>query len=226
MKIERERLKSLLENLPIGVMLIENDGSYSYLNPEFTKMVGYTIDEIPNGREWFRKAFPDKNDRKRALKLWIEDVNTLKTQSKVIRDMKIVDKNGNERDMRFHTTLLPTGQTLTVCEDITEQQILKQRLMHAQKMEAIGVLAGGVAHDFNNLLMAIQGNVSLMLFKLEHTHPFYKRLITIEDLIKNGALLTRQLLEFSRGAKKEIKPLYVKEAIEKTIDMFRRMKKR
>ncbi|HPU29708.1 MAG TPA: PAS domain S-box protein [Syntrophorhabdaceae bacterium] len=225
LKIERERLKSLLESLPIGVMLIENDGSYSYLNPEFTKMVDYTIDEIPNGREWFRKAFPDENDRKKALRLWIEDVNTLKTQSKVIRDMKIKDKNGNERDIQFHTTLLPTGQTLTVCEDITEQHLLKQRLMHAQKMEAIGVLAGGVAHDFNNLLMAIQGNVSLMLFKLEQTHPFYKRLTTIENLIKNGALLTRQLLEFSRGAKKEIKPLYVKEAIEKTIDMFRRMKK-
>ncbi|HPP05848.1 MAG TPA: PAS domain S-box protein, partial [Syntrophorhabdaceae bacterium] len=225
LKTEKERLQSLLDSLPLGVMLIEKNGSYSYLNPEFTNMVGYTIDEIPNGREWFKRAFPAEHDRKMALKLWIEDMKALKTQKKVIRTMKITNKKGDEKDIQFHTTLLPTGQTLTVCEDITEEKLLEQRFIHAQKMEAIGVLAGGVAHDFNNLLMAIQGNVSLMLFKLEQTHPFYKRLTTIEDLIKNGALLTRQLLEFSRGAKKEIRPINVKEAIEKTIDMFRRMKK-
>lgn len=110
-------------------------------------------------------------------------------------------------------------------QDITLQKKLEEQLLHAQKMEAIGTLAGGVAHDFNNLLMGILGYTSLMLMKTEKSHPFYEMLKIIEKQVESGAELTRQLLGFARGGKYEVKPLNANDLIIKTSDIFGRTKK-
>jgi two-component system, cell cycle sensor histidine kinase and response regulator CckA len=85
-----------------------------------------------------------------------------------------------------------------VATDITEHKALEQQLLQAQKMEAVGRLAGGVAHDFNNLLMAITGYGELMRDKILRDDPLYSHL---ENILKAGdraAALTQQLLTFSR----------------------------
>jgi CheY-like chemotaxis protein len=92
-------------------------------------------------------------------------------------------------------------------------------------MEAIGTLAGGIAHDFNNLLMGIQGHVSLMLMDTTSEHPHSAHLTGIEDMIRSGATLTRQLLGFARGGKYEVKPTDLNDLIRKSSEMFGRTKK-
>jgi two-component system, cell cycle sensor histidine kinase and response regulator CckA len=82
-----------------------------------------------------------------------------------------------------------------------ERADLESRFQHAQKMEAIGTLAGGVAHDFNNLLMAIQGNTSLMLLQMQPDNPCFEKLKNIEQYVMRGSELTRQLLGFARRGK-------------------------
>jgi signal transduction histidine kinase/ligand-binding sensor protein/ActR/RegA family two-component response regulator len=101
----------------------------------------------------------------------------------------------------------------------------ENQLHEAQKMEAIGTLAGGIAHDFNNLLMGIQGRTSLMLMDYNSDHPHYKHLRGIENIIKRGADLTRQLLGFARGGKYEVKPTDINDLIGKCSEMFGRTKK-
>jgi PAS domain S-box-containing protein len=109
--------------------------------------------------------------------------------------------------------------------DITENKKLEAQFLQAQKMEAIGTLAGGIAHDFNNLLMGIAGHTSLMLFTMNPDHPHYEKLKSIEEQVKSGAELSRQLLGFARRGKYDVKPLNLNEIIEKTATMFGRTKR-
>ncbi|MCE5263269.1 MAG: PAS domain S-box protein [Deltaproteobacteria bacterium] len=109
--------------------------------------------------------------------------------------------------------------------DIRQEKRLASQLLQAQKMEAIGTLAGGIAHDFNNMLMGIQGIASLMMLELNPTHPQYERLKLIEDQVKSGADLTRQLLGFARGGRYEVKPTDINEIIRKSSAMFGRTRK-
>ncbi|MEO5616778.1 MAG: PAS domain S-box protein [Candidatus Eisenbacteria bacterium] len=85
-----------------------------------------------------------------------------------------------------------------VAIDVTDRRRLEEQLVHSQKMEAIGRLAGGVAHDFNNLLAAILGHCELMLGDLEGGHPMRAGIEEIHRAGGRGAMLTRQLLAFSR----------------------------
>ncbi|MBI9075489.1 MAG: PocR ligand-binding domain-containing protein [Desulfatibacillum sp.] len=119
-----------------------------------------------------------------------------------------------------------------ICRDIThileaqkEKDRLEKKLMQAQKLEAIGTLAGGVAHDFNNLLTGLQGNVSLMLRDMDPAHPHYDRIQSIEDYIAAATGLTRQLLGFARGGKYEVKTLDINNLVDRTLTMFGRASK-
>jgi len=115
--------------------------------------------------------------------------------------------------------------TYGVARDISDRKRLETQLRHAQKMEAVGTLAGGIAHDFNNLLMGIQGYASLMLLKTDREHPHYKNLNSIEQLVQNGADLTKQLLGFARDGKYDVKSTNMNEIARDTIRMFGRTKK-
>jgi PAS domain S-box-containing protein len=134
--------------------------------------------------------------------------------------------NKNEDMLEFIHTIANTLAGIVQRKNVEkEKERLQSQLLQAQKMEAIGTLAGGVAHDFNNLLMGILGYTSLMLMKTEKSHPFYEKLKIIEQQVVSGSELTKQLLGFARGGKYEAKPLDINNLIMKTSDIFGRTKK-
>jgi PAS domain S-box-containing protein len=151
---------------------------------------------------------------------------------------EVIDKDGNA--VYFHCTAnvalrdkegKPTA-VIEISRDTTaskraekEKRKLEAQLYRAQRMESIGTLAGGVAHDFNNLLMGIQGYTSLILKDLDVTHPQYNWARRIEDQVKSGAELTRQLLGFARGGKYDVKPTDINELMRKSSSMFGRTRK-
>jgi PAS domain S-box-containing protein len=119
-----------------------------------------------------------------------------------------------------------------VAHDVTERRQteeenkrLEKKLMQAQKMEALGTLSGGIAHDFNNLMTGILGNTSLMLFDLDENHMHYDRLKQIEQLVKRGARLTRQLLGLSRQGKFQALPINLNNLVRESVDIYGRTKK-
>jgi PAS domain S-box-containing protein len=105
----------------------------------------------------------------------------------------------------------------------TEQEKLKGQLAQAQKMESIGLLAGGVAHDFNNILSIILGYTELLLLELTEDTPARKKVQTIQEAGNRAATLTRQLLAFSRKQNIQMAPYSLNTLIQNLAKMLRRM---
>ena len=130
----------------------------------------------------------------------------------------------------FYGTTSPTldrnGQITRlqgVVSDITERKHLEAQLLHAQKMEAVGTLAGGVAHDFNNMLTAVIGYADLALDLLAPDHPVYGDVVGIRKTADRAADLTRQLLAFARRQMIEPDVLNLNDLIHDLTEMLGRL---
>lgn len=222
---EKEKFRILIEESPLGVSLIGPNGQYKYINPKFVEMFGYHIEDIPTGREWFKKAYPDKEYREKVISGWIKDQKEFKRGEARPRTFEVRCKDGSEKVAHFRPVTMATGNQFVICEDITVKVKLEAQLQHARRMESIGTLAAGIAHNFNNLLMGIQGNASLMLLDTDSEHPHHKNLERIEKLVQDGSKLTSQLLVYAREDKYEIKPISLNRLIEETSDTYGKTKK-
>ena len=104
-----------------------------------------------------------------------------------------------------------------------EKNHIQTQLFQAHKMEAIGILAGGVAHDFNNLMTAIQGFSDVMIMKTDETNPSYRALKQIRNAASSAADLTRQMLFFSRKQHMEYVTLNINKVIENMLKILHRL---
>lgn len=222
---ERERLRTLSDNAPFGMVLTDSRGRYLYINTKFIELFGYDLDDVPTGREWFRRAFPDEASRSAAIENWKDDVRDAAVGEKKPRVFTVTCKDGTQKIINMISSRLATGEFLVTCEDLTEYKRVEARLRQAQKMESIGTLAGGIAHDFNNLLMGIQGYTSMMLRELDPSHHHYEWISRIDDQVRSGAGLTRQLLGFARGGQYEVRPTDMNEILTKTAAIFGRTRR-
>ncbi len=222
---EKERFRVLVEEFPLGVSLIRKDGHYEYVNPKFTELFGYTLEDIPTGKVWFDKAYPDRKYKHKAVLIWSQIKKDTKQGKFFQEEFDVKCKDGSKKTILFRMISMEAGQTLMLYEDATKTKRLEEQFQQAQKMEAIGTLAGGIAHDFNNLLMGIQGRASLMTIDIDSAHPYFEHLKGIEEYVKSATDLTKQLLGFARAGKYEVKPIDLNDIIKKSSMMFARTKK-
>ncbi|MEK6651373.1 MAG: ATP-binding protein, partial [Nitrospirota bacterium] len=106
--------------------------------------------------------------------------------------------------------------------NITEKKRMEERLIRAQKMEAVGTLAGGMAHDFNNLLTAILGYAEIILSMTQEGDPFHKPATIIHDAAKRGADFGKKILTISRKEKMETKSVDINEIVKNSLELLRR----
>jgi PAS domain S-box-containing protein len=208
-----EKFRFLVEESPLAVSLIGVDGAYEYINPKFVDIFGYELEDVPTGREWFRKAFPDREYRNQAITEWIRDQNELKVGESRPRLFKISCKDGSEKVIYFRPVMMASGEQIVMYEDITEKKRLEDQLHLAQKMEAVGVLAGGVAHDLNNILCGIVSYPDLMLMQLPEDSPLRKPLSTIRNSGNKAAAIVQDLLTLARRGVNTIEVINLNEII-------------
>ena len=217
-----DRFRALSEESPFGVSLINENNLYKYINPAFINMFGYTLEDIKTGRDWFNLAFPDKEYRKKVIKFWKDDQEVYPIGQSRPRTFDVCCKDGSIKTIMFRPVTIASYGQFVLYEDITEarraeeeKEKLQAQLRQAQKMEAVGTLAGGVAHDFNNILQAITGYTQILLWKLERNHPEYKNLEAIQKASLRAKDLVHQLLLFSRKAETERKPVQLNREVKR-----------
>lgn len=130
--MERKRFQMLVENAPFGMVLITYDGDFLYINPKFIEIFGYNLEDTPNGKVWFRKAYPDKTYRRQVTKAWLEDMRVTQPGEKIPRTFRVSCKDGTEKIISFRAVLLEAGEKIMTCEDITER-IKTQEELSAEK---------------------------------------------------------------------------------------------
>ena len=119
---EKGRLDILLKQFPFGLAIMASDGSFEYLNPEFVEMFGYTLEDIPTGQDWFRKAYPDESYRDKVMTNWFADLEGSRRGEPMPRTFTVCCKDGSDKVIHFRTVTTDGGDRFVVCEDITERK--------------------------------------------------------------------------------------------------------
>jgi len=130
---EKEKYQNLAEKSPLGISIISKEGRYRYLNPKFVEMFGYTLEDIPSGREWLAKAYPDPVYRREAIAAWINDLKYGPPGELRPRTFTVTCKDGSEKIINFSPVSLERGEQIIIYEDITERLQAEAAIRESEK---------------------------------------------------------------------------------------------
>ncbi len=187
---ERNRFRTLAENAPFGIIMINKEGVFEYINPKFKELFGYDLDEIPNSLQWFRKAFPDPMSRKEVVSTWLDYLESTKPGEKVPRTLPATCKDGTEKIIHFIPVRLATGEYIVTIEDITERIQAHEALVKShQELERLNraktKAVNLISHELRTPLSVIQGNIRLLKKKLKRLSVDLNLQSTMETLERN-----------------------------------------
>ncbi|MFO8184157.1 MAG: PAS domain S-box protein [Candidatus Aegiribacteria sp.] len=219
---EMARLMSAVEQAAEVFVITDTDGTILYVNPAFEEVTGYRREEAVGSNPRILKS--GEHDEEFYRELW----NTL-TEGNTWTGRFV----NRRKDGKLYTEEAvispvrdPSGKIThyaAVKRDITEQLRVSAMLEHAQKMESVGRLAGGVAHDYNNMLSVIMGYTEMALNRTDPSSALHADLTEVLSAAKRSADITRQLLAFARKQTVEPKVLDINDTLEAMLRMLRQL---
>lgn len=201
------KYRDLVEHSLVGFYIIQ-DGFFRFVNDRFCRIHGYAREEIVDKKGPGFNVYPD--DLKKVEEHLINRI--AKRSSEVEYEFRAIRKDGYLMTVKTAgCSIVFNGRpaVMGTIVDITREKTLEMQLQQAQKMEAIGALAGGVAHDFNNILTALIGYSKLLQMKMDSGSPLKGYVENILASSEKAAGLTRNLLAFSRKQAVQLKPIKV-----------------
>ena len=198
------RYRSLVQSAVYGLYRSSVEGKFLDVNPALIGMLAYDSAEEVLALDPKKDVFLNPEEQSRLMKEFRRNgrLDNIEVQWR--------RKDGSPITVRLSgRAVTGTGEPEEVleiiAEDVTERRVLEDQFRQAQKMEAVGRLAGGVAHDFNNLLMVIGGYTEVLLEQLEPASAMYQKALAVQQAADRATTLTRQLLAFSRKQLLELK---------------------
>ncbi|MEJ2679051.1 MAG: PAS domain S-box protein [Gemmatimonadota bacterium] len=189
--------RALIENAHDVVTVVSPEGQIIYESPAIGRILDTPADQRV-GMDVFEYIHPEDRARaKEAFQLCLQAPDTVMTG-----EFRMMRRDGSERVLEVTARNLTqepaVGGVVVHSRDVTENRRIEEQLRQAQRLEAVGQLAGGVAHDFNNVLTVLVGHVHLLLEEMAEDSPMREDLEEIRRGADRAAALTRQLLAFSR----------------------------
>ena len=214
-------LQGLVQSSPLAIIVIDSKGHVRSWNKSAerifgwkeTEAVGHPLPYVPE----------DQRDKSRAM---IE--STFKGEMQTGAELRRLKKDGSLIDVALWTAPLQNtrGEIVALVgmfADITERKRMEEVVLQTQKIESLGMLAGGVAHDFNNIIGAVMGYSDLILRKLSIDDPIRSKVEAIRSASQKAAQITRQLLAFSRRQLLQPKVVDLNRHLHEMVEMSRRL---
>ena len=224
LQLSEQRYRLLSETAPIGILLINEQGMVIDANTQALRMFGYDRGELigESTEMLLPERFRCSHEGQRSS--YMKEPHT--RPMAVGRELTARRKDGTEFAVEIALAPLATDDGVLVSStivDITERKKMEEQRRLSQRMEAIGKLSGGVAHDFNNMLAVILGCSDVVLDALPPDHPAIRKIEMIRKAGASAVDLTRQLLAFSRQQMLQPRVLDLKEVVEQTQALLRRL---
>jgi PAS domain S-box-containing protein len=221
----QQQLRFVLGSSPavLFTLVVDRDAvRFTWISENVWEMLGFPEEEVLRPDWWTDRLHPDEVERGRA------EVRELLVRGRRAHEFRLRHRDGKYRWVRGELRLVSGGavgpaEVVGSWSEITERKQLEDQLRQAQKMEAVGQLAGGVAHDFNNLLTIINGYSEIILAQLPGDSPVCQLVREIGQAGELAASLTRQLLAFSRKQVLEPKVVNLNTIVADTERLLRRL---
>ncbi len=204
-KRAEELYRSLLNSSADAIVIYDLEGKVRFVNPSFTRIFGWTLDELVGRQIPFVPDFEKEKTMSEIQSGLSGSPPSVFETRRTTKDGRILNLTISGSRYDDHEGA-PAG-ILAILHDITRTKALEAEFRQAQKMEAIGTLAGGIAHDFNNLLQVISGYAQLLLWGKSIMDPGHQEVLEIQKAVERAAQLIRQLLTFSRKMEGKRRPL-------------------
>jgi PAS domain S-box-containing protein len=221
LRLSELRYRRLFESAKDGILILDaNTGQITDVNPFMVDLLGYTREEYLGKALWEIGAFKDVAANKSAF-LELQHLQYIRYE-----DLPLTTKDGRQADVEFVSNVYPEDDHEVIqcnIRDISKRKAAARRLVQAQKMEAVGMLAGGMAHDFNNLLGIIIGNLELLRTHANLDREEEQLSLDALDAATRGADLVRGLLAFARRQPLAPRRIEVNKLVSETVKLLRRI---
>jgi PAS domain S-box-containing protein len=216
-----EKYRSILESIEDGYYEVDIAGNFTFFNDSMCRILGYSKNELMgmNNRQYM-----DEENAKKVFQAYNSVYRTKKSYKAF--GWELIRKDGSRCYVETSVSLRSDSEGKPIgfqgiARDITERKRMEEGLLKAQKLESVGILAGGIAHEFNNILGAIIGNTELAINDVPESNPARDCLKEIQTASLRAKDLVRQLLGFARKSVFQLMPVHISPVIREAMILIR-----